>query len=50
MSGSLLRQDAVTVGADASILIDTDTFAARHGVYLLSLTSAAGQWSKKVVF
>jgi hypothetical protein len=49
MSGSTLRQETVTVGADASILIDTDALAARHGLYLISLTSEAGQWSKKVV-
>jgi hypothetical protein len=48
MSGRLLRHETVTVGDDASILLNTDALS--HGVYLFSLTSAAGQWSKKVIW
>jgi hypothetical protein len=49
MSGRTLREEAATVGSDASVMVETESLTARHGIYLVSLTSEVGQWGTKVV-
>lgn len=49
MSGCTLFEEAVTVGSDASVMVEHESLAARRGIYLVSLTSEVGQWSTKVV-
>jgi hypothetical protein len=49
MGGRTLREEVVTVGSDASVMVETESLAGRHGVFLVSLTGEPGQWSTKVV-